>query len=65
MSSDVEAIRPRRKQPKQNMKAHNSGLLVIESTDVYFDEVHNIWRRVPSFWVGDFVSSHTYVIRSA
>ena len=47
------------------MKAHNSGLLVIESTDVYFDEVHNIWRRVPSFWVGDFVSSHTYVIRSA
>jgi hypothetical protein len=47
------------------MKLHPlSGLQIVEATDVYFNDVHNRWLPVPKHWVGDFVSSHTYAIRS-
>jgi hypothetical protein len=38
----------------------------IEATDIYFDEVHRKWHRVPPHWVGDLVASHPdFAIRSA
>lgn len=47
------------------MKKHeNCNLLVIEATDLYFDEVRSAWIPVPAFWVGDFVESHSHQIKS-
>jgi hypothetical protein len=42
----------------------NFAYLIIEPTDLYFNEVHGKWFPVPKHWVGDFVSSHSYSIKS-
>ena len=42
----------------------NPVFAVIEATDLYFIESHNKWFPVPRHWVGDFVISHTYAIKS-
>lgn len=35
---------------------------IITSKHEYYDDVHFVWRSVPSFWVGDFVASHSHKI---
>ena len=42
-----------------------NGRLLVESTDQYFDTVHNLWRTVPYHWIGDLTISHSFDIRSA
>jgi len=42
----------------------NPVFALIEATDLYFIESHNKWFPVPRHWVGDFVISHTYAIKS-
>ena len=42
----------------------NATLLVIEASDIYYIETHNRWFPVPKHWVGDFVSSHSFLIKS-
>jgi hypothetical protein len=42
----------------------NTDLLVIESTDLYYNEVHKKWFPVPKHWIGDFVDMHTDPIMS-
>jgi len=32
----------------------NFAYLIIEPTDLYFNEVHGKWFPVPKHWVGDF-----------
>ena len=48
------------------MKAwkYNPKFEVIEVTDLYFIESYGKWYPVPKHWVGDFVVSHTYAIKS-
>lgn len=50
----------------QNMKPWtiNPAFALIESTDLYFIESHNKWYSVPKHWIGDFVISHSYAIKS-
>lgn len=38
--------------------------MVVESTDIYFIESHSKWYPVPKHWIGDFVLSHSYSIKS-
>lgn len=35
---------------------------IITKDHEYYDDVHYIWRPVPSFWIGDFVNSHSHNI---
>ncbi len=35
---------------------------IITPKHEYYDDTHFVWRRVPSFWVGDFVASHSHKI---
>jgi hypothetical protein len=42
----------------------NPAYLLVEASDVYFDEFHGAWLSVPKHWIGDFVSSHSYAIKS-
>ena len=42
----------------------NTAFLLVEATDVYFDEINGAWLLVPKHWIGDFVSSHSYSIKS-
>lgn len=56
--------RPEKKTEKHPMKTTPQGNRIIESTDEYFDTVHQTWRPVPMFWIGDFVETHSHVIRS-
>ena len=44
--------------------AINPVFALIEATDLYFIESRNKWFPVPRHWVGDFVISHTYAIKS-
>jgi hypothetical protein len=37
---------------------------IIEETDEYFLDLYNRWFPVPKHWIGDFVFSHTFKIRS-
>jgi hypothetical protein len=43
---------------------HITSQPIIEATDEYFLELHNRWLPVPKHWVGDFVFSHSFKIRS-
>lgn len=36
---------------------------IITTAHEYFDDVYYIWRKVPSYWVGDYVSSHSHKVR--
>lgn len=36
---------------------------IITPEHEYYDDTYFIWRKVPSFWVGDFVSTHAHKIR--
>ena len=36
---------------------------IITEAHEYFDDVHYVWMRVPSFWVGDFVATHSHKIK--
>jgi hypothetical protein len=42
----------------------NPAFLLVEASDVYFDEINDRWFSVPKHWIGDFVSSHSYSIKS-
>jgi len=42
----------------------NAGLLIVEANDLYFIESRNRWFPVPKHWIGDFISSHSYLIKS-
>jgi hypothetical protein len=35
---------------------------IITPKHEYYDDTHFVWRRVPLFWVGDFVASHSHKI---
>jgi hypothetical protein len=34
----------------------------IRKSDEYWDDVHNVLRPVPSFWVGDCAGLYTHMI---
>ena len=42
--------------------AENKDEIITEAHE-YFDDVHYVWMRVPSFWVGDFVATHSHKIK--
>ena len=42
----------------------NPAFLIVEATDLYFIESRSQWFPVPKHWIGDFVSSHSYAIKS-
>jgi hypothetical protein len=35
---------------------------IIKKNDEYWDDVHNVFRIVPSFWVNDCAGTHTHMI---
>jgi len=41
-----------------------TNLFIIESTDLYFEEVSSKWLLVPRFWVGNFIQNHSHKIKS-
>lgn len=36
---------------------------IITEAHEYFDDVYYVWMRVPLFWVGDFVATHSHKIK--
>lgn len=45
-------------------KVNTAKLEIITTDHEYFDDVNFVWRPVPSFWVGDFVRSHSHVVKN-
>jgi hypothetical protein len=42
----------------------NPKFMVVEATDLYFIESHNKWYPVPKHWIGTFVISISFTIKS-